>query len=871
MLAFLAGLLGVWAVPSAASAAAGCPHASNADANYLCPADPSYLIPALPDTMGWDQPSHYGNIVYGDINGDGADEMVARGVAGTEVFRYISTLGQWSQMAVPAILPDSRGWDAPDRYRTLALGDIGGDDRGRAELVVRSDKGMIVYRFTSSPTNADGGRWEQVTHSGPFAGATWDKSEYYSTIRLMPIGSAAGKNTMQLVGRGPDGLHVFRFDGKNWHALPVLKALSDAHGFDRPVYARALMSWGTNLLFAPGPRGVEVFRYAPETNSWSTDSASGPCAAQPSDASVPCDEGTIRLARGVPGAGADPVLIARDSRGTNGLRGVRYSLPANRWEALKPDPHNHPWGDKTDAEPGYASTIQTADLTGAGRDYVLGRWTGGIAVFAPEISGGTLVLRPAGSSRGPGLTDPDWAHAANYSTITTAKLFPGSEKRDLLARGKLGIRTWAWNVLSNQFQRSVPYGTFPALNPTALRELTRFLGVARDSVRDVYAKPIGDISDTQLSGFESAIRARCTGLESAIPLRFASCTPPDLAVREGVTPAIWTATSNQILSEVLWARSVNEYFTQLDHNQTRMFLDQNSQFPAIASDLKISTDPSLVAKVDVNNLVGTVIQIAAGLPIPGVSHIAGVVGTGLALAAATTPVAQGEEPSEFDVSFANLQNKITILQQQIRDSIARQRRRVLSDYGLLGSVGGMYAKGIWTLDSLSSLSAGREGFALTVYRDYLPALWDRWTVTRCAHGVSVYNCDRPSRDDLIRQTRVDKTGHSTGPQVWDFDGILPKQTPCQPFFLLNRQSSCTFKSLDESKFKQTERVLIDQIPDRCKYNPDSESSWTYGCPLGVSPSVLLAPESSKSEWRFRERNCNWQRGRNYGGCQAAQD
>ena len=69
------------------------------------PGHPSYLVPALPDTMGWDQPSHYGNIFYGDINGDGADEMVARGVAGTEVFRYISNLGQWSQMAVPAILP----------------------------------------------------------------------------------------------------------------------------------------------------------------------------------------------------------------------------------------------------------------------------------------------------------------------------------------------------------------------------------------------------------------------------------------------------------------------------------------------------------------------------------------------------------------------------------------------------------------------------------------------------------------------------------------------------------------------------------------------------------------------------------------------
>ena len=154
----ITALLAVGGVPQTASAAEGCPHPGNLTANYSCPADPDYLIPALPDSMGWNQPSHYENIVYGDINGDGADEMVARGVAGTEVFRYIHDLGQWSQMAVPAILPDGHGWGAPDRYRALALGDIDGD--GRAELVVRSDKGMIVYRFKPGAT-ADGGRWDQ--------------------------------------------------------------------------------------------------------------------------------------------------------------------------------------------------------------------------------------------------------------------------------------------------------------------------------------------------------------------------------------------------------------------------------------------------------------------------------------------------------------------------------------------------------------------------------------------------------------------------------------------------------------------------------------------------------------------------------------
>jgi hypothetical protein len=191
----------------APAAGATCPVRGNPGADYSCPIGPDYLIPALPNNMGWDQPSHYQNIVYGDINGDGAEEMVARGTAGTEVFRFVPHLGQWSQMAVPAILPDSAGWAAADRYRTLALGDIDGD--GRAELVIRSGDGMIVYRFRPGAT-ADGGFWEQVTHSGPFAGAVWDKPEYYSTIKLMPIGGAASKPTMQLVGRGPDGLHVYR-------------------------------------------------------------------------------------------------------------------------------------------------------------------------------------------------------------------------------------------------------------------------------------------------------------------------------------------------------------------------------------------------------------------------------------------------------------------------------------------------------------------------------------------------------------------------------------------------------------------------------------------------------------------------------------
>lgn len=123
-----------WAVVPVLARAA-CPAPSDREANYSCPIGPSYVIPALTNDMGWNQPSHYENIVYGDIDGDGAEEMVARSEVGTEVFRYKADLGQWSQIAAPAILPDRAGWSAPDRYRTLMLGDIDGD--GRAELLIR--------------------------------------------------------------------------------------------------------------------------------------------------------------------------------------------------------------------------------------------------------------------------------------------------------------------------------------------------------------------------------------------------------------------------------------------------------------------------------------------------------------------------------------------------------------------------------------------------------------------------------------------------------------------------------------------------------------------------------------------------------------
>jgi hypothetical protein len=85
------------AVTCESAAAASCPNTADPTADYLCPLGPKYVIPGLADIGGWDQASHYQNILYGDLTGHGTDEMVARGPEGIEVYRFDHALGQWTQ------------------------------------------------------------------------------------------------------------------------------------------------------------------------------------------------------------------------------------------------------------------------------------------------------------------------------------------------------------------------------------------------------------------------------------------------------------------------------------------------------------------------------------------------------------------------------------------------------------------------------------------------------------------------------------------------------------------------------------------------------------------------------------------------------
>src|SRR5205085_10174512 len=107
----------------------------------------------------------------------------------------------------------------------------------------------------------------------------WDQPQYYTTIHLADID---GDGRAELVGRGSDGLHVYRYEEKSrsWSELPRIVELSDANGWDEPKHYSTIRLADVDgragaELIARGPDGIHVYHY--EHGSWS--SIGNVCAA----------------------------------------------------------------------------------------------------------------------------------------------------------------------------------------------------------------------------------------------------------------------------------------------------------------------------------------------------------------------------------------------------------------------------------------------------------------------------------------------------------------------------------------------------------------------------------------------------------------
>ncbi len=241
------------------------------------------------DAQGFDDPSHYGTIRMADIDGDGHADVCARTVDGLECHRLengawgpaiigpawsedagFDDVVYWSTLRIDDLdgdrkadaciraadgihcrlstgtgfsdedirgpeLSDDNGWNGADNYPTLRMADVDGD--GGADLCARANAGMRCWTFQSDHTFA--GTFDSDLFADGNGFGTADK---FRTIRMADVD---GDGKADACGRGTDGLVCVLSTGTDFGATVAGPAWSDANGWNKLMYAGALLASGS--------------------------------------------------------------------------------------------------------------------------------------------------------------------------------------------------------------------------------------------------------------------------------------------------------------------------------------------------------------------------------------------------------------------------------------------------------------------------------------------------------------------------------------------------------------------------------------------------------------------------------------------------
>lgn len=227
------------------------------------------------DSEGFDQPSVYGTIRVGDIDGDGDDDVCARTANGVDC---LVTDGSafTGHVAGPA-WSDSNGWDAVKYWSTIRLADVNGD--GKSDICARSASDLRCH-FSSGASFADP---VIVAHLSNAAG--WDAPQYYFTLRT---GDIDANGSDDLCARGASGVVCFAWNGTGFdsvtgpawsdtqgyaaEAVYQTMRLGDANG-DRKLdwCVRASSGWQCSLSSGAGSSGAMTLAEMTDDGGWDTE------------------------------------------------------------------------------------------------------------------------------------------------------------------------------------------------------------------------------------------------------------------------------------------------------------------------------------------------------------------------------------------------------------------------------------------------------------------------------------------------------------------------------------------------------------------------------------------------------------------------
>ncbi|MCC5952536.1 MAG: VCBS repeat-containing protein [Acidimicrobiia bacterium] len=382
--------------------------------------------PNFSNANGWDAPKYYETIQTADITGSGTKHLLARSDVGLETWEWTPEGNTWVHLATDDDYSDHFGWDDPQFYETIQTTDA--DTSERPAMLVARGGGGIVTRQWDNTSNT----WQTLSVYSPAWSddAGWDYVSAYSTIQT---GDITGDGTAELIGRGPEGLEIYSWDGANsgWFQLYSDASFADAHGWDEPQYYETIQTGdvtgdGSAELLARGAEGLIVM-------SWDWNSST----------------------------------LTQVSVDTN------FS-DANGWDHAE-----------------FYETIQTADVTGDGAAELLARDHLGLNTYRLDPTTGTWTELATGS---PAMSnDAGWDHPSRYLTITPSTDYNPGFPVPLVARDGVGLRTWFYDAGAWSLADDIGFPAFDAAQQRAYAVVNATIGVP--DLRSTYdTTETGDLS-----------------------------------------------------------------------------------------------------------------------------------------------------------------------------------------------------------------------------------------------------------------------------------------------------------------------------------------------------------------------------------------